>query len=83
MSTDGTKDHDDVLSRELLVKISRTRMPFGKYSGRYLVDLPEPYVLWFGRQGFPDGELGTMLRIIYEIKINGLEHLLRTIRNSS
>jgi len=83
MGADNTNDHDDILNRELLVKISRTRMPFGKYSGRYLVDLPEPYVLWLGRQGFPKGEIGTMLRIIYEIKINGLEHLLRTIRNSS
>lgn len=52
-------------------------MPFGKYAGRFLVDLPEPYVVWFKRQGFPKGQLGEMLELIYEIKLNGLESLVR------
>ncbi len=60
---------------EFLLKLSKTRMPFGKYKGCLLVDLPEPYVVWFSRQGFPNGQLGEMLRMVYEIKVNGLEYL--------
>ena len=66
---------------DLLLKIAKTRMPFGKYAGRYLVDLPEPYVVWFSQKGFPAGELGRMLRSVYEIKVNGLEYLFKKIRN--
>jgi len=54
-------------------------MPFGKYKGRLLVDLPEPYVIWFRHRGYPPGKLGRMLAALYEIKRNGLEHLLRRI----
>ena len=67
--------------QELLVKIANTKMPFGKYAGSYLVDLPEPYVVWFYRKGFPEGKLGDMLKLIYEIKVNGLEHLLRPLKD--
>jgi uncharacterized protein (DUF3820 family) len=63
--------------REFLVNVARTRMPFGKYKGRLLVDLPEPYVVWFRQKGFPAGKLGEMLAFIYEIKLNGLESLVR------
>ena len=63
-----------------LVKVARMRMPFGKYKGLYLVDLPEPYVLWFEKKGFPKGELGRMLELVKEIKLNGLESLLRPLR---
>ncbi len=55
-------------------------MPFGKYKGRILVDLPEPYVLWFANKGFPEGELGILLQILYEVKLNGLEDVLRPLR---
>ena len=55
--------------------LSTTRMPFGKYKGIRLVDLPEPYLVWFSRKGFPDGRLGEMLAAVYEIKRNGLETL--------
>ena len=58
-----------------LLKLARARMPFGKFAGTLLVDLPEPYLVWFRQQGFPEGELGTMLQCIYEIKLNGLEYL--------
>lgn len=54
-------------------------MPFGKYQGRYLVDLPEHYVVWYHSKGFPAGKLGEQLAIIYEIKVNGLEHLIRPL----
>ena len=65
--------------KAFLIKLANTRMPFGRYQGRYLVDLPEPYVVWFRGQGFPSGELGTMLASMYEIKANGLEGLLRPL----
>lgn len=61
---------------EYLIKLANTKMPFGKYAGSYLVNLPEPYVVWFSQKGFPKGDLGTMLGDIYEIKVNGLEKLL-------
>jgi len=62
-----------------LVKLAKARMPFGKYSGCLLVDLPEHYVVWFANKGFPKGELGEMLRSVYEIKANGLEYLLKPL----
>lgn len=60
-----------------LVELANTKMPFGKYAGRYLVDLPEAYVLWFKQQGWPEGKLGERLRAMEEIKVNGLESILR------
>ncbi len=62
-----------------LIELANAKMPFGKYSGRYLVDLPETYVLWFKGKGYPAGRLGEQLRAIEEIKTNGLEHLLRPL----
>lgn len=56
-------------------------MPFGKYKGRYLSEVPEHYLLWFRQQGFPPGKLGEQLELVLELKINGMEHLLRTIRS--
>jgi uncharacterized protein (DUF3820 family) len=58
-----------------LLELAAMRMPFGKYRGHRLVDLPEPYVVWFAGQGFPPGKLGEMLQTVYEIKVNGLEYL--------
>lgn len=55
-------------------------MPFGKYRGRLLIDLPEPYVVWFSKKGFPEGELGRMLGIVYEVKVNGLDYLFKPLR---
>lgn len=65
-----------------LMKLATYRMPFGKYKGRRLVDLPEPYVVWFAQKGFPDGALGDMLRTVYEIKLNGLEYLFEPFRKN-
>ncbi|MBN1471005.1 MAG: DUF3820 family protein [Syntrophaceae bacterium] len=64
-----------------LLKLAKTKMPFGKYQGKYLIDLPEAYLVWFSQKGFPEGELGSMLQAIYEIKTNGLEHMVRKIKN--
>ena len=66
-----------------LLKLANYRMPYGKYAGRLLVDLPEPYVVWFAKQGFPTGELGKMLKIVYEIKLNGLEYLFEPLRDNN
>ena len=63
-----------------LLKLVQYRMPFGKYANRLLIDLPEAYVVWFANKGFPAGELGKMLRIVYEIKLNGLEYLFDPLR---
>jgi uncharacterized protein (DUF3820 family) len=62
-----------------LVKVAQMRMPFGKYKGRLLIELPEAYVIWFEHKGFPKGELGKMLQLVREIKLNGLEYLLRPL----
>ncbi len=62
-----------------LIKLANATMPFGKYAGRLLLDLPESYVIWFSRSGFPRGELGELLASIQSIKENGLEGLLRPL----
>ena len=67
-------------NHEALLELARARMPFGKYQGWRLIDLPEPYVVWFRQQGYPEGKLGEMLRTVYEIKANGLEYLFEPLR---
>ena len=64
----------------VLLKLTKTRMPFGRYKGCLLIDLPEPYVIWFAKKGFPEGELGRMLGVLYEVKMNGLEYLFKPLR---
>ncbi len=66
-------------SAEALIELANYRMPFGRYKGFLLVDLPEPYVVWFHQKGFPEGKLGRLLAEMYEVKVNGLEHLLRKL----
>ncbi|MDY0090550.1 MAG: DUF3820 family protein [Flavobacteriaceae bacterium] len=68
--------------QQLLIKIAHTKMPFGKYKGRFLSDLPEPYLVWFKQQGFPKGQLGEMLQFVYELKLNGLEYILKDIQKN-
>jgi uncharacterized protein (DUF3820 family) len=65
---------------EILLELATMRMPFGKYKDRLLIDLPEPYVVWFSQKGFPGGKLGEMLQMVYEIKVNGLEYLFKPLR---
>ena len=65
----------------VLLELAGMRMPFGRHKDRRLIDLPEPYVIWFARKGFPSGHLGDMLRMVYEIKVNGLEYLFDPLRN--
>lgn len=65
---------------EVLRRLLGARMPFGKHKGWFLLDLPEPYVVWMAGQGFPKGELGRQLALVHEIKVNGLEPLLAPLR---
>ncbi len=64
---------------QLIMDLARVKMPFGKYAGRLLIDLPEPYVVWFHNQGFPKGKLGEQLALLYEVKVNGLETLIEPL----
>ena len=68
----------DLAQKELLTLLDY-RMPYGKYTGTRLIDLPEAYVIWIYNKGLPKGELGKMLGIVYEIKTNGLEALLQPL----
>jgi len=62
------------------IRLATWRMPFGKYKGCHLIDLPEAYVVWLSRKGFPEGKLGELLACLYEVKLNGLEELLEPYR---
>ena len=55
-------------------------MPFGKYEGYYLIDIPEYYIVWYRNKGFTNGTLGEQLQLVYELKLNGLEDMIRNIR---
>lgn len=65
----------------LLKELVTMKMPFGKYKGRILADLPMYYLEWFAAEGFPKGKLGMQLATVYEIKLNGLDGLLTPLRN--
>jgi len=69
------------MNPQMLIELVQTTMPFGKYKGRLLCDLPEPYLVWYHDKGFPQGKLGEQLAVMYEIKLNGLEYLLKPLRN--
>ncbi|TZF93294.1 DUF3820 family protein [Chryseobacterium panacisoli] len=68
------------MNPEILKEICVLKMPFGKYEGTVLVDLPVSYLEWFNRNGMPKGKLGMQLSTVYEIKLNGLMDLLTPIR---
>ncbi|MBU2883866.1 DUF3820 family protein [Psychrosphaera sp. B3R10] len=68
-----------MLDKKALIEAINTEMPFGKYAGRKLIHLPEPYLVWFHKQGFPNSNLGKQLALLYEIKLNGLEGMLKPL----
>lgn len=68
---------------ETLRTLVTMRMPFGKYKGTLLCDLPEPYLNWFNNKGYPEGKLGVLLASMFEIKLNGLEYLLKPLRQEA
>ncbi len=67
------------IDRSILLDIARMEMPYGKYKGWKLKSLTEPYLVWMKGQGFPKGRLGMLLSTLYEIKLNGLEFLLKNL----
>jgi uncharacterized protein (DUF3820 family) len=67
-------------AEDLTLLVTRA-MPYGKYQGRLLADLPGHYLGWFAREGFPKGELGRLIALMYEIDHNNLRDLLRPLRN--
>jgi uncharacterized protein (DUF3820 family) len=77
--TDPERGEPPVFEPRMLIDLARMEMPFGRYRGRRLIDLPEPYVVWFRKQGLPEGRLGLLMGLLYEIKANGLEHLVRPL----
>jgi hypothetical protein len=68
------------MDSKILLDIVKVKMPFGKYQNRLLCDLPISYLEWFAAKGWPAGKLGQMLATVYEIKLNGLEYLLKPLR---
>lgn len=68
---------------QLLINLVTMQMPFGKYKGTLLCNLPVSYLEWFQRKGFPEGKLGMLLQTLYEIKLNGLEYLLNPIKQNN
>ncbi|HEX8576058.1 MAG TPA: DUF3820 family protein [Flavobacterium sp.] len=68
--------------QQKLITLAHTKMPFGKYKDRHLIDLPEYYMVWYSNKGFPKGQLGEQLQLVYELKLNGLEELIRNIRKN-
>lgn len=66
-------------NQQALIEAINQIMPFGKYAGRKLLQLPEPYLVWFYGKGFPEGKLGQQLALMYEVKLNGLETMLQPL----
>ena len=69
-----------MLNPEILTDLVTVKMPFGKYQGYTLCNLPEPYLVWYNQKVFPKGKLGQQLATLYEIKLNGLEYLLEPLK---
>lgn len=71
-----------MLKKENLVKLATIKMPFGRYAGSILIDLPEEYLLWFNRadKGFPEGELGRLMELALMIKVDGLDGLVKKLK---
>lgn len=70
-----------MFDKEDLARLAKYEMPFGKFKGRIIIDLPENYLLWFADKGFPEGKLGALMALALEIKINGLEHLIQPLKS--
>ncbi len=78
-----TRDRISLMfTQQHLLQLACTPMPFGKYQGRMLIDLPEEYLLWFAKKGFPQGSLGELMALCLEIKIEGLEYLIKPLKQA-
>ena len=74
---------DQQSQHQHLIDLVTTKMPFGKFKGRHLYDLPEFYLVWYRNKGFPAGKLGSLMSTMYEIKLNGLEKILDPLKQLS
>ena len=66
--------------KQFLIDLSKMKMPYGKYKVRYLIDLPEHYIVWNKNKGFPTGKIGRQLELVYELQLNGLEDIVREVK---
>ncbi|WP_218243442.1 DUF3820 family protein [Comamonas fluminis] len=71
------------MNPEMLERLIRVQMPYGKYKGRLIADLPGNYLNWFAREGFPKGEVGQLLALMQELDHNGLSGLLEPLRRAA
>lgn len=69
------------MNKNELIQLANKTMPYGKWKGMKLIDLPESYVVWYHSQGLPPGEIGELLGLLYEIKLNGLEYLVHPLKH--
>ncbi|WP_420066619.1 DUF3820 family protein [Salinivibrio kushneri] len=70
------------MDKQQLIKLATLPMPFGKYAGRVLIDLPEEYLLWFQNKAeFPKGELGELMQLCLALKVEGLEEVVAPLKN--
>ena len=76
----ATGQNSPMFDKQDLLKLANQTMPFGKYQGKVLIDLPEEYLLWFAKKEFPKGELGRLMQLALEIRINGLEGVIRPLK---
>jgi len=72
----------DIFPKEKLLKLAHWEMPFGKYKNRVLIDLPEEYLFWFQKQGFPVGELGELMALALDLKIEGLDSVIKPLKQN-
>ncbi|MGH1540752.1 MAG: DUF3820 family protein [Arenicella sp.] len=71
---------ETIFSKESLIKLANWQMPFGKYQGQVLIDLPEEYLFWFQKKGFPEGELGQLMALALDLKIEGLDSVVKPLK---
>ncbi|WP_258101643.1 DUF3820 family protein [Marinoscillum pacificum] len=71
------------MDKQILTSLVTFRMPYGKYKGTLICDIPEHYLVWYKSKGFPEGKLGMLLHTMYEIRLNGLEDLIRQLKKMS
>ncbi|UZO79336.1 DUF3820 family protein [Aquimarina sp. ERC-38] len=71
---------DITQQKEFLKELASAKMPFGKYKDHLLINLPEYYLVWFSRKGFPKGKLGLQMQSVYELQLNGLTHLVKAFK---
>ena len=73
-------EKSNLQNQQILIELAKMKMPFGKYKGSFLIDLPEHYIVWYRNKGFPKGKLGKQLELVYELQLNGLEDIIRRIK---